>query len=49
MKIRFTSDDNLPSVKTFNALNIIILAASVLEKNGKCYPQCFLHECAYKL
>ena len=49
MKIRFTSDDNLPSVKTFNALNIIILAASVLEKTGKYYPQCFLHECAYKL
>ena len=49
MKIRFTSDDNLPSVKTFNALNIIILAASALEKTSKCYPQCFLHECAYKL
>ena len=33
-----------------NILDMIIVAASVLEKkNGKFYPQIFLHECAYKL
>ena len=49
MKIRFESDDDLPLVKTFSISDTIIVAASVLEKNGKYYPQIFLHECAYKL
>ena len=31
MKIRFESDDDLPSSKTFNILDMIIVAASVLE------------------
>ena len=33
MKIKFESDDDLPLGKTFNILNIIIVVASVLEKN----------------
>ena len=49
MKIYFESDDDLSLGKTFNILDMIIAVASVLEKNGKCYPQVFLHECAYKL
>ena len=49
MKIKFESDDDLNLCKTFNILDMIIAAASVLEKNGKYYPQTFLHECAYKL
>ena len=49
MKIRFESDDDLPLDKTFNVVDMIIVAASVLEKNGKFYPWIFLHECAYKL
>ena len=32
MKIKFESDDNLPLSKTFNVLDMIIVAASVLEK-----------------
>ena len=49
MKIKFESDDDLNLHKAFNILDMIIAAASVLEKNGKYYPQTFLHECAYKL
>ena len=49
MKIRFESDDDLPLSKTFNILDMIILAASVLEKIGKFYQQIFFHECAYDL
>ena len=49
MKIRFESDDHLPLGKTFNIVNLIIVAESVLEKDGKFYPQIFLHECAYQL
>ena len=49
MKIKFESDDDLPLGKTFNILDMIIVVASVLEKNGKYYPQISLHECAYKL
>ena len=49
MKINFESDDDLPLGKTFNIVDMIIVAASVLEKNGKYYPQIFLYECAYDL
>ena len=49
MKIKFESDDGFPCGKTFNNSDIIIIAASVLEKNGKYYPRNFLHECTYKL
>ena len=49
MKIRFESDDHLPLGKTFNIVNLIIVAESVLEKDGKFYPQIVLHECAYQL
>ena len=49
MKIKFQSDDDLTLGKTFNILDMITVVASVLEKNGKYYPQIFLQECAYKL
>ena len=41
MEIRFESDDDLPLGKTFIIVGMIIVAASVLEKNGKYYPQFF--------
>ena len=42
MEIRFESDDNLPLGKKFNTVDMIIVAASVLEKkNGKHYPNFF--------
>ena len=41
MKIRFKSDDDLLLGKAFNISDMIIVAASVLEKDGKFYPQIF--------
>ena len=41
VKIRFESDDDLPQGKTFNVLDMITVVASVLDKNGKYYPQIF--------
>ena len=49
MKMRFESDDDLLLGKTFSIFDMIIVAASILEKNGNCYPQIFIHECAFKL
>ena len=49
MKIKFESDGDLPLGKTFSISDMIIVAASVPEKNGKYFPQTFLHECAFKL
>ena len=46
MRIRLESDDDLPLSKTINILDELVFAASVYEKNGKYYPQIFLHECA---
>ena len=49
IKIKFESDDDLPLGKTFNIADMIIVVTSVLEENGKYYPQCFWHECVYDL
>ena len=49
MKIKFESDGDLHLGKTFSISDMIIVAASVPEKNGKYYPKIFLHECAFKL
>ena len=49
LKPGFESDDDLPLGKIFNIIYMIIVAASVIEKDGKFYPQISLHECAYKL
>ena len=39
MKIKFNSDDNLPSNKSSKFYNLMIIVRSVFEKNGKRYPQ----------
>ena len=49
MKIKFESDGDLPLGKTFSISDMIIVPASVLQKNGKYYPHIFLHDCAFKL
>ena len=49
MKIRFESNDDLPLGKTLNIPCIIIVAASVFEKDGKYYRQVCLHECLHEL
>ena len=45
MKTNFELDDDWPLGKPFNVLDMIIVAASVYAKNGKCYPKNFSHEC----
>ena len=49
MKIRFSSDDDLPlnTVLKFRILTIII--RTIFEKYGKYYPQFFLDDCLYEV
>ena len=49
MKISFDSDGGLSLGKPLNIPNMIIVAVSAFEKDGKYYPQIYLHECLYEL
>ena len=49
MKIKFSSDDNLPLNKTLKLHNITIVIRSVFVKHGKIYPRVYLEECLYEL
>ena len=49
MKIKFISADNLPLNKTLKLNNLTVIIRSVLEEDGKYYPQVFLDECLYEL
>ena len=49
MKIIFNSDDNLPLNKTLRLYNLTIIVRSVLEEDGKYYPQVFLDERLYEV
>ena len=48
IKIKFNSNDNLPFNKTLKLHNITV-TRSILEEDGKFYPQVFLDECFYEL
>ena len=41
MKIRFESDDNLPSNKILKLHKLTVIVKSVFEEDGKYYPQLF--------
>ena len=49
MKIRFSSDDDLPLKKTLKLHNIIIVVKPVFHDGNKYSPQNFLDECLHKL
>ena len=49
MKIKFSSDDDLPLNKTIETHNVILVARAVFNENNKYYPQVFLDERLYKL
>ena len=49
MKIKFSSDDNLPLNKQLKFTNVTIIIRSVSEEDGKYYPQVFLDDCLYEL
>ena len=49
MKIKFERNDYLPTDKTANIHQIIIIIRSVFAQNDKFYPQLFLDDGLYKL
>ena len=49
MRIRFSSDDNLPLNKILKLCMLTTIARSVFEEDGKYYPQFSLDECLYEL
>ena len=49
MKIKFSSDDNLPLNKTIEIHRAAIVIRAVFHENNKYYPQVLLDECLYEL
>ena len=49
MKIKFSSDDDLPLNKRLKFPTLTIIIRSVFEKGGKLYPQVYLDEFWYEL
>ena len=47
MKIKFSSDDDLPLNKQLKFMSSTIIVRTVFEEDGKYYPQIFLDECWY--
>ena len=49
IKIKFTSNDDIPLNKQLNFSTITVIIRHIFEKDGKYYPQCFLDECLYEV
>ena len=49
MKIKFNTDDNLPLNKPLKLHLLTIIVRCIFEKDGKFYPQLYLHDCLYEL
>ena len=49
MKIKFESNDNLPTDNIGNMHQVTIIIRSVFAQNGKLFPQLFLDDTLYKL
>ena len=49
MKIKFDSDDNLPLNKILKFRILTIIIRNTFQKDGRCYPQIFLHDCLYEV
>ena len=49
MKIKFNSDDDLLLNKPLKFYNMTITIISVIEEDGKLYPQVFLNDTLYEL
>ena len=49
MKIKFSSDDDLPLNKQLGFISLTIIVRTNFEEDGKYYPQIFLDECLYKV
>ena len=49
MKIKFSSDDNLPLNKPLKFYNMTVTIRCVISEDNKLYPQVFLDEALYSL
>ena len=49
MKIKFSSDDNLPLNKPLKFYNMTVTIRCVFSEDNKFYPQVFLDEALYSL
>ena len=49
MKIKFESNDNLPTDNIINMHQVTIIIRSVFAQNGKFYPELFLDDALYEL
>ena len=49
MKIKFDSNDSLPTDNIVNMHQVTIIIRSVFAQNSKCYPQLFLDDGLYEL
>ena len=49
MKIKFESNDNLPTDNIINMHQVTIIIRSAFAQNGKFYPQLFLDDALYEL
>ena len=49
MKIKFSSDNNLPLNKILKLYNLTIVVRSVFQEDKKYYPQIFLDKCLCEL
>ena len=49
MKIKFSSDDDLPLHKMLKLHMLTIIVKSVFEEDGKYHLQVFLDECLYEV
>ena len=49
MKIKFSTDDNIPVNKIIYLPNITITIRSVTKRDDKYYPQVFLDDCLYQV
>ena len=49
MKIRFSSDDNLPLNKSLKFYNMTVTIRCVFSEDNKLYPQVFLDEALFNL
>ena len=49
MKIKFNTDDDIPSNKELYFPTITVIIRCVFEIDGKYYPQVYLDECLYQV
>ena len=49
MKIKFESNDNLPTDDIVNMHQVTVIIRSIFAENGKFYPQLFLDDTLYEL